>query len=234
MPPLPPGPPEVLVADDEEAICFGLRRLLERDGYVVRVASDGRAAVDVVRANGRRVRAAFLDVLMPGLNGLAALDAIRRVAPWVRCTLMTAHREDVVLGPQIDRAGVGILEKPFDADDLRAALGPAAGTREPPPSNRDGGPPTVRARRVAVVVGGDTPARAGVLREVQSFARAAGWLVTVRDSFPAAGDAIDGVIATSPAGRGGFPGPVVVAVADGTAAAAALEQLLANRRRPPR
>lgn len=113
---------EVLVADDESAVCFALQRLLLKDGYVPHVVSNGKAALEIANARGRHLRAALLDVLMPRLTGLAVVEELKRVAPWVRCGLMTAHRFDVVVAPAIERSGVRVLDKPFGLTEVRSLL----------------------------------------------------------------------------------------------------------------
>lgn len=67
--------PRVLVADDSPAAALLVRRVLERAGCSVDVVSDGAAAVDAVL--GRRYDFIVLDVEMPGLDGIAAAEAIR-------------------------------------------------------------------------------------------------------------------------------------------------------------
>lgn len=113
---------EVLIADDEEAVCFGLKRLLKTRGYIAHVAADGLNAVEAIRTHGERIAVAFLDVLMPRLDGFAALDQIRTIAPGVRCCLMTAHRQT----PNIERAlsmlDVRVLDKPFTLSNFVRVL----------------------------------------------------------------------------------------------------------------
>ncbi len=76
-----PRPPGVLIADDDEAICFSLSRALRRQGMTVYVAADGRAALDLFLARAGDIDVAFLDVRMPRMDGLETLAAMRRIAP---------------------------------------------------------------------------------------------------------------------------------------------------------
>jgi DNA-binding NtrC family response regulator len=128
-------PPGVLIADDEEAICFSLARELRRHGVAVYVAADGPAALELYRAHGRRIDAIFLDVRMPRLDGPQTLAAMRQLAPEVRCCLMTAFGAaptDSADGTPAPR----MLYKPFDLDVFLSVVGQMLGGRaaesEPP------------------------------------------------------------------------------------------------------
>jgi len=113
---------EVLIADDEEGICFSLRRALANKGFIVHVAAEGRSAVAMVHTRIGRIRAAFVDVLMPRIGGPSVVDAIRSLDPSVRCCLMTAHRHNPDRSPLIARPDLPILDKPFSLSDFTAKL----------------------------------------------------------------------------------------------------------------
>jgi len=106
-------PPAVLIADDEEAICFSLSRELRRHGIDTYVAADGPTALRLFRSRRGAIDVVFLDVRMPRLDGLATLAAMRQIDPAIRCCFMTAFS---AAGLQ-DEAGcraVEVLKKPFD------------------------------------------------------------------------------------------------------------------------
>jgi sigma-B regulation protein RsbU (phosphoserine phosphatase) len=69
----------LLIVDDDEANRDMLSRRLERKGFEVAVAEDGRRAIELVRA--RSFDLVLLDVVMPGLNGLEVLRELRRGFP---------------------------------------------------------------------------------------------------------------------------------------------------------
>src|SRR5262249_14660881 len=102
----------VLIADDEEAICFSLSRELRRQGLTVYVAANGETALELFRSHEGDIDAVFLDVRMPRLNGPQTLAAMRQLVPGVRCCFMTAFGVD-----RLCDAGepvVEVLKKPFD------------------------------------------------------------------------------------------------------------------------
>src|SRR5690242_3330326 len=84
----PTRPPVVLVAEDEASIRPLLSLSLRRHGFSVLAAADGREAVELYRRHRGEVDLVLLDVIMPVLDGLKALAALRQINPDVRCCLM--------------------------------------------------------------------------------------------------------------------------------------------------
>ena len=79
----------ILVADDEPSIRWLLERLLRQAGHTVTVVEDGETAL--ARASTEAFDLAFLDVRMPGLDGLEVLSRLRTDAPETAVIVMTAH-----------------------------------------------------------------------------------------------------------------------------------------------
>lgn len=117
----PDGSPiRALVVDDEtslaELVSMGLRML----GWEVHTAPDGRTAV----ADARRFRpdVLVLDVMMPGLDGLEALQKIRAFSPQVPALFLTAKDavEDRISG--LAAGGDDYVTKPFSMEELMLRL----------------------------------------------------------------------------------------------------------------
>jgi twitching motility two-component system response regulator PilH len=66
----------VLIIDDSKTIVVALSRMLQPSGYLITEAYDGETGVAMARAS--RPELIFLDIVMPGMNGFAALRALRR------------------------------------------------------------------------------------------------------------------------------------------------------------
>jgi two-component system response regulator HydG len=79
----------VLVVDDEAPNRDALARVFAREGWEVRVAEDGRAALEVLREGD--VAVVVSDLKMPGLDGLELLRACRQIAPDTQVILATAY-----------------------------------------------------------------------------------------------------------------------------------------------
>ncbi len=110
----------VVIADDHAPTLVGVRDALERDGWqIVGAASDGKAAVEVVRRTAPDV--ALLDIHMPG-SGVLAADAIGRELPEVSIVMLTASRDDRDLFDALRAGAIGYLLKDMDPDRLGSAL----------------------------------------------------------------------------------------------------------------
>jgi len=101
-PPLQPF--SVLVVDDDRAGLESVRLVLEREGYRVLSAESGREALDVIRAEN--VQLVLTDMMMPGMDGIDLLKAIKQVVPGCDVILMTAY---------------GTIEKAVEAIQLGAS-----------------------------------------------------------------------------------------------------------------
>ncbi len=110
----------VVIADDEAVIRMGLRTMLEERGYrVVGEAGDGARVLDLVAK--LRPDLVFLDIKMPGLDGLAAAERLAE-RDRVPVILLTAYG-DRGLVERAQRAGVmGYLMKPLREADLEPAI----------------------------------------------------------------------------------------------------------------
>ena len=73
----PHAPSSILVVDDSSTVLYGLKKLLEQDGYQVLVAGDGEEAIMV--AETYQPDLILMDVLMPGMNGFQATRHIRKI-----------------------------------------------------------------------------------------------------------------------------------------------------------
>jgi CheY-like chemotaxis protein len=83
----------VLIADDEESVRQVLAAFFEKTyadrGYVVETVADGLAAIDAVRRAAPAL--VLLDIEMPGVDGVTALRAIRRMQPRVPVIMVTGN-----------------------------------------------------------------------------------------------------------------------------------------------
>jgi CheY-like chemotaxis protein len=70
---------KILIIDDEKDVRFVLREVLQRAGYEVGVAADAREGLDKLAADGADL--VVTDVIMPGMNGVAAIEQIRADHP---------------------------------------------------------------------------------------------------------------------------------------------------------
>jgi two-component system alkaline phosphatase synthesis response regulator PhoP len=135
-----PGAPLVLVIEDDRTISDLLAYNLRRAGYAVRQEHGGRAGLEAALED--QVGLVLLDLMLPGLDGMAVSREIRRQRPDLPVIMLTARdeRETVLAGFQ---AGADdYVTKPFDMDVLLARI--TARLRRPPsPPSRAGGRATL-------------------------------------------------------------------------------------------
>jgi DNA-binding NarL/FixJ family response regulator len=112
----------VLIADDEPLIRAGVRAVLESapEVTVVGEAADGRAAVD--GAVRQRADVALLDIRMPVLDGLAAMEELRRRLPALRVVLLTAFGVEPNLMRAVRGGAAGFVLKNCTPDELIGAV----------------------------------------------------------------------------------------------------------------
>ena len=119
-------PLTILVADDDEDMRSFVAETLRSDGYRIVEARDGIELLGHLRAalegSSARPDVVVTDVLMPELSGLGVLDALRRARWNVPVVVMTVLSDRSVDTLAQRLGAVGVLRKPFDADDLRTAV----------------------------------------------------------------------------------------------------------------
>jgi len=115
----------VLVVDDEAGVRESLRLVL-RDKYDVSVAESGEEALR--RAVSEAFDAVLLDLVMPGLDGMAVLERIKGQRPELPVVIVTATRTVKTAVTAIKLGAFDYLEKPFDLDELRIVLANATRT----------------------------------------------------------------------------------------------------------
>lgn len=79
----------ILIVDDEENLRLTLSRILSKAGYNVTTASSGEEALSLTKAGPFEL--AFIDLLMPGMGGLALLKEFRNLYPEMPVLILTAH-----------------------------------------------------------------------------------------------------------------------------------------------
>lgn len=109
----------ILVAEDEAIIRLGLRAMLTALGHEVRLASDGREALTIVRT--APLDLALLDIRMPLTDGLEVARVIARKHP-MPIIFLTAYGEQDLIEKASALPIQGYLIKPVDERDLAAAL----------------------------------------------------------------------------------------------------------------
>lgn len=110
----------VLVVEDEAAVRGLLCRVLEGLGGEVLSASDGPAALRTFEKAEPGV--VVLDLRLPGLNGLAVAEEMRRRRPGVRILIVTGDPDEALALRALDGGANDYLSKPLDLARLRESV----------------------------------------------------------------------------------------------------------------
>jgi two-component system nitrogen regulation response regulator GlnG len=105
----------ILIADDEDGLRWVLEKGFRGAGYEVTSVADGAAALREVE--GQPYDLLFVDVRMPGLDGLALLERVRAARPDAQVVVMTAHGTMETAISAMQRGAYDYLTKPFDLDE---------------------------------------------------------------------------------------------------------------------
>ncbi|MGB7217886.1 MAG: sigma-54 dependent transcriptional regulator [Vicinamibacterales bacterium] len=106
----------LLVVDDEEVMREILETLLTREGYDVRVASSGAEGLEMARA--LPFDAAIVDIMMPGLDGIATLDELRRIDEDLAVVIITAYASVESAISAMKAGAFDYVTKPFKNDQV--------------------------------------------------------------------------------------------------------------------
>lgn len=123
----------ILVVDDEPMVREVVTGYLEREGFEVEVAADGRAALDALRR--RPPDLVILDLMLPAVGGLDILRGLRQVSR-LPVIVLTARTDegDRVLG--LELGADDYVVKPFSPRELVARVRSVLRRADPPPNDR--------------------------------------------------------------------------------------------------
>ena len=122
-------PLRVLVVDDDDGITSVVTRALARDGYEVRAAPDGERALRAARE--WQPDAVVLDIMMPGLDGLAVCRQLRTQQPTVGVLMLTARDTPLAQIVGLDAGADDYVVKPVSLPILAARLRAVLRRHEP-------------------------------------------------------------------------------------------------------
>jgi two-component system response regulator AtoC len=110
----------ILVVDDDEQMQFFLREALERQGYAVVVKGSAEDALDALRSDSFDLM--LLDVRLPGMSGLVAVEEILKIDARIPIIVMTAHGTRDSAIEAMRRGAYDYFTKPFRLDEMEIII----------------------------------------------------------------------------------------------------------------
>jgi len=115
-----PGLPRVLIVDDEEGVREGLRTLLQQEGLHVETA--GTAEEGLRRVEARSFDVVFLDLNLPGLDGMSTISRFRIGTPSPDVLILTGYGTVAKAVESMRKGASDVIEKPFTGDRILATV----------------------------------------------------------------------------------------------------------------
>ena len=112
------GKGTILLVDDEDIILEVEEPLLEKLGYDVMTASNGKDALELYIKNQKRIDLVIVDMIMPGMSGGEMFHRLKNIDPGVRVLLASGYSMNGQ-AEEIIRLGCrGFIQKPFTLNEL--------------------------------------------------------------------------------------------------------------------
>jgi PAS domain S-box-containing protein len=107
----------ILIADDDQEILDILKEMIQREGYRVFLASNGKEAVEAIKINP--IDLAILDIKMPVMDGIEALKEIKKIDQGIEVLIMTGYADLETLKQAVSYHGAfDYILKPFKRADI--------------------------------------------------------------------------------------------------------------------
>ena len=111
---------EILVVDDDFDFAESLGEVLSDKGHKVTIAHSGEEAIEIFQTS--EFDLTFMDIKLPGVNGVESVIKIRSIRPTARCYMMTAYSTEQLLQQAITSGVLGIMSKPINIPKLFGML----------------------------------------------------------------------------------------------------------------
>ncbi len=106
--------PKILVVDDQKGIRLTLSAIMAHQGYDVTEVEDGYQAIEEVTSATFDV--VFLDIKMPGINGVQSFREIKKISPQSAVVMMTGFSVEDLVREALDEGARTVLYKPFQVE----------------------------------------------------------------------------------------------------------------------
>ncbi len=114
------GKTNILVVDDIRSMRLTLGGILEDEGHNVVTVEDGYQAIEAVKKT--HFDAIFMDIKMPGINGVQTFREVKKIEPKAAVVMMTAYSVEDLVKEALEEGAYAVVYKPFDIDKIIALI----------------------------------------------------------------------------------------------------------------
>jgi CheY-like chemotaxis protein len=114
----PSGSETILVIEDNARVRELARLALQQRGYVVLEAENGREALQVAARHPGSIHLLLVDVVLPGLSGMAVVKQLAQMHPGPKTLFMSGYADETIAYHGLLESGAALLQKPFSPIDL--------------------------------------------------------------------------------------------------------------------
>ena len=115
------GKINILVVDDLRSIRLTLGGILEDEGHNVVTVENGYQAIEAARET--HFDAIFMDIKMPGINGVQTFREVKKIDPKATVIMMTAYSVEDLVKEALEEGAYAVVYKPFDIERIIAIIG---------------------------------------------------------------------------------------------------------------
>lgn len=106
----------ILVVDDEESMRGIFERHFSGESFSLDTVENGTKAIEKVRIKDYDI--AFIDIVMPGINGYRAFCEMKKISPNLKAVMITGYSEESIIKACLKEGAYACLHKPFSLDIL--------------------------------------------------------------------------------------------------------------------
>jgi DNA-binding NtrC family response regulator len=107
----------IMIVDDNISLGRTMSNILKRKGYSVIAVGDGIQALEFAKQN-KKIDVVFMDIKMPGLNGVETFKQLKELLPKASVVMMTAYAVEDLIQEAMHEGAYGVIYKPLDFDEL--------------------------------------------------------------------------------------------------------------------
>lgn len=110
----------ILIADDDNDLRTSLNEELQKEGYQISTASNGKEALALLQSN--KFDVAILDIKMPKVDGFEVLKSVKKEHPKMKVIMLTAYADLKNANLCKSLGADDVVEKPFEYGDLFSSI----------------------------------------------------------------------------------------------------------------